>query len=237
MEKEAIDLNKNKKAEVDLDKSKKAEVDLDKSKKVEVNLDKSKKVEVNLDKNKKEEVNLDKNKKEEVNLEENKKEEIDQEKEEILPEDKAESLIRKHTYAALGLGLIPIPFIDFVGVTGIQLNMVRKLANVYDVSFTQEAFKNSVGSIIGGAIPGLAGMPLTSLMKTVPILGQALGLLTMPVVAGASTYAIGKVFYHHFATGGTFLTLDPDLAREYYKEQYAKGEKVASEMMEKKKAS
>jgi uncharacterized protein (DUF697 family) len=155
---------------------------------------------------------------------------------EILPAEKAEALIRKHTYTSLGLGLIPIPFIDFIGVAGIQLNMVRKLANAYDVKFTQEAFKNSVGAIIGGAIPGLAGMPISSLMKAVPVVGQGLGVLSMPVVAGASTYAIGKVFYRHFATGGTFLTLDPDRVRDYYKEQYEKGEKVATEMMDKKKA-
>jgi len=167
-------------------------------------------------------------------MEEKKLEE--KELEEILPEDKAESLIRKHAYTALGLGLIPIPFIDFVGVTGIQLNMVRKLANVYDVSFTQEAFKNSIGSIIGGAIPGLAGMPVASLMKTIPVVGQGLGVLSMPIVAGASTYAIGKVFYRHFSTGGTFLTLDPERVREYYKEQYSQGEKVATEMMDKKKS-
>ncbi|KPA15490.1 conserved hypothetical protein, membrane [Candidatus Magnetomorum sp. HK-1] len=166
------------------------------------------------------------------------KEEKDQVKEvdEKLPKEKAETLIRKHTYTSLGLGLIPIPFIDFVGVAGIQLNLVRKLANIYEVSFTQEAFKNSFAAIIGGAIPGLAGMPLSSLMKTIPVVGQGLGALSMPVVAGASTYALGKVFYRHFSTGGTFLTLDPERVREYFKEQYAKGEKVATEMMEKKKS-
>jgi hypothetical protein len=57
----------------------------------------------------------------------------------------------------------------------------------------------------------------------------------MPVVAGASTYAIGKVFYRHFASGGTFLSFDVDRARDYYQEQFKKGESIVSEMMKKKK--
>jgi len=149
--------------------------------------------------------------------------------------EKADSLIKKHTYTSIGLGLIPIPFVDFIGVAGIQANMVRKLANLYDVKFSQEAFKNSIGAIVGGAIPGVAGLPIASLMKTIPLVGQGLGVISMPVVAGASTYAIGKVFYRHFSTGGTFLTLDPDKVREYYKEQYKVGETVASQMMDEKK--
>jgi len=153
-----------------------------------------------------------------------------------LPEDKAEELIRKHTYTSMALGLIPVPFVDFVGVAGIQLNMVRKIANTYDISFTQEAFKNTLGALIGGAIPGIAGMPLASLMKAVPIIGQGLGVLSMPVVAGASTYAIGKVFYRHFASGGSFLTFDPDKARDYYQEQFKHGEKIVTDMMNKKKS-
>lgn len=158
-----------------------------------------------------------------------------QEKTTPLPEEKAEELILKHTYSSMALGLVPVPFIDFIGVAGIQLNMVRKIANTYDTEFSQEAFKNTVGALIGGAIPGLAGMPIASLMKSIPIIGQGLGALSMPVVAGASTYAIGKVFYRHFSSGGTFLTFDVDRARDYYQEQFKKGENIVSEMMKKRK--
>jgi len=155
--------------------------------------------------------------------------------ESFLPNEKAEELIRKHTYGSMALGLVPVPFFDFVGVAAVQLNLVRKLANTYDIGFSQEVFKNTVGALVGGAIPGLAGMPISSLMKTIPIIGQGLGALSMPVVAGASTYAIGKVFYRHFASGGSFLTFDVDSARDYYEEQFKKGETIVSDMMKKKK--
>jgi uncharacterized protein (DUF697 family) len=159
----------------------------------------------------------------------------DQDAEILLSKEKAEELIRKHTYGTMALGLVPIPFVDFVGVAAIQLNMVRKIANTYEIPFSQEAFKNTIGALIGGAIPGLAGMPISSLMKTIPVVGQGLGALSMPVVAGASTYAIGKVFYRHFASGGSFLTFDVDKARDYYQEQFKKGETIVSEMMKKNK--
>ena len=37
----------------------------------------------------------------------------------------------------------------------------------------------------------------------------------MPVIAGAA-YAVGKVFIQHFASGGTFLTFDPEKVRAHY---------------------
>ena len=52
----------------------------------------------------------------------------------------------------------------------------------------------------------------------------------MPLIAGASTYAVGKVFYRHFASGGTFLTFDPEKARAYYEEMFQKGKDVVKGM-------
>ena len=46
---------------------------------------------------------------------------------------------------------------------------------------------------------------MTSLMKGVPIIGTAIGALTMPAVAACGTWVIGKVFMKHFASGGTLL--------------------------------
>jgi len=52
----------------------------------------------------------------------------------------------------------------------------------------------------------------------------------MPVVSGAFTYAIGKVFIQHFASGETFLTFDPEKVRDYYTEMFEEGKKVAAEI-------
>ena len=51
----------------------------------------------------------------------------------------------------------------------------------------------------------------------------------MPVFAGASTYAIGKVFIQHFESGGTFLDFEPAKVRAYFSQQFDKGRDLASE--------
>jgi len=52
----------------------------------------------------------------------------------------------------------------------------------------------------------------------------------MPITAGAVTYAVGKVFHQHFASGGTFLSFDPDKVRDYYAEMLREGKTVAANM-------
>ena len=51
----------------------------------------------------------------------------------------------------------------------------------------------------------------------------------MPVMAGAITYATGKIFTSHFEAGGTLLDFNPDTMKEYYKELFEKGKTVAKE--------
>jgi uncharacterized protein (DUF697 family) len=130
----------------------------------------------------------------------------------------------------MAVGLVPIPMVDFLGITGVQLNMVRKMADFYDIPFSKDMTKNLIISLIGGAIPVSAAYPFASSIKFIPLIGQSLGAVSMPIIAGASTYAVGKVFYRHFASGGTFLTFDPEKARAYYEEMFQKGKDIVKGM-------
>jgi len=151
-------------------------------------------------------------------------------------ETKVDTMIRRHVYAALGIGLIPIPFLDFAGVTGVQLNLLRKLAQIYNIPFSENLLKNVIGAIIGGAFPASAGpLVASSIAKTVPAIGHILGAAGSAGVSGACTYAIGKVFSRHFAEGGTFLTFDPEKARQFYEEMFREGQEVVGEMNRQKK--
>ena len=76
----------------------------------------------------------------------------------------------------------------------------------------------------------VVGGVLSSLIKCIPLIGQTTGAVTMPVVSGASTYAVFKVFVQHFEAGGTFLDLDPSKVKAYFAEQFKKGKKVATEL-------
>ncbi|MCI5140318.1 MAG: hypothetical protein D3909_00955 [Candidatus Electrothrix sp. ATG1] len=64
----------------------------------------------------------------------------------------------------------------------------------------------------------------------IPLAGHAVGLVAMPITAGATTFAVGKVFNQHFSSGGTFLTFDPEKVRDYYNSMFEKGKNVAAKM-------
>ena len=151
------------------------------------------------------------------------------------PETIAEKMIGQHVYISLGVGFIPLPFVDFIGVTGIQLNLMRKLSELYSVPFSKDIVKNIIGALIGGSFPASAGpLIISSVSKTIPVLGHTVGAVCAATVFGASTYAVGKVFARHFAEGGTFLTFDPEKAKAFYEEMFKEGQEVAAEMKEKK---
>jgi uncharacterized protein (DUF697 family) len=149
-------------------------------------------------------------------------------------ENASEKIIRHHVYGAMGVGLIPVPIADFLGLTAIQINMLRKIARLYDIPFSKDTVKNVLSSLIGGAFPTTVSPFAASLVKAIPVIGQTTGTVAMPVIAGATTYAVGKVFDRHFASGGTFLSFDPKKVKDYYDEMFKKGEKIVADMKKKK---
>lgn len=145
-------------------------------------------------------------------------------------QETANAIIKRHVYAAMGVGIIPIPFVDFTAVAGVQLNLVRKLAIFYNVPFSKDMVKPLIGALIGGAAPASLGQQMFSALKAVPVFGHIVGGAGMVLVGGAATYAVGKVFNRHFAEGGTFLSFDPEGARAFYREMFDEGKKVAADL-------
>jgi uncharacterized protein (DUF697 family) len=152
-----------------------------------------------------------------------------QEKKDVDKLATATEIVRKNMYWAAGVGVVPVPVVDFVGVTGVQVKMLAELCTLYEVEFRKNLGKNLIGSLVGSAVPLGLSMPVASLLKALPLVGSTLGAVSMPVLAGASTYAVGKVFVQHFECGGTLLTFDPEKVREYFAEQLKDGKKLATQ--------
>jgi uncharacterized protein (DUF697 family) len=133
----------------------------------------------------------------------------------------AEKTVKKYVYWSIGAGLIPVPLVDLAALTGIQLKMIADLAKEYGIKFSKDSGKALLSSLLGGSVTAKGGPIAASAVKGVPLVGQAAGALTMPAVAGASTYAVGKVFIAHFESGGTLLDFDPDKMRAYYAQQFS----------------
>ncbi|MCF7971185.1 MAG: DUF697 domain-containing protein [Methylococcaceae bacterium] len=151
---------------------------------------------------------------------------------EILVNDdklnEAQNIVRTHTYYAMGAGLVPIPVFDFVAVTGIQIDMLRCLSNLYEIDFMENKGKNLLGALTGGGASSSFAPMLASTVKMIPFLGSILGAVSMPAIAGATTYAVGKVFIQHFEAGGTLLNFDPKAMKAYYAEQLKEGNNIAA---------
>ena len=144
-------------------------------------------------------------------------------------EEETNKIIRRNMYYAMGAGVVPIPVFDLAAITGLQMKMLYQFSHVYDVSFPKNLIRSTLASLIGGigAIP-LAGIIAGSVIKAIPGIGNVASVLTLPVTAGAITYAIGKIFVMHFESGGTFLTFNAKKMKEYFSELYEEGKEEAS---------
>ncbi|MDX1912488.1 MAG: DUF697 domain-containing protein [Saprospiraceae bacterium] len=139
---------------------------------------------------------------------------------------KASEIIKNHVGFSLGAALIPLPGADLLAVSGVQLNMLRQLAKLYGVSFFDALGKNIVSAIVGSSAARLGA----SLVKAIPGVGTIIGELSMPVLSGASTWALGRTVAKHFHRGGTLEDLDLTKARQSYETEMEEGKKVAVEL-------
>jgi len=146
---------------------------------------------------------------------------------ELEREKHADTIIKNHIIWSMGAGLIPVPIVDFFAVSGIQLDMIRQLCKLYDQDFRESEGKAIITSLTGS---GLARMGAKAMIKFIPGIGSVIGGVTMALLAGASSYALGEVFKKHFSTGGTFLDFDPKRLKKLYNEKFEKGKKVAEQL-------
>ncbi len=116
-------------------------------------------------------------------------------------------------------GLVPVPVVDLLCVGGLQVQMLRRLSQIYDVEFSENRGKAIIAALAGTMIPATSGMGAASALKTVPILGMLAGGFVMPALSAGASYAIGKAFVQHFESGGTLLDFNPPDYREFVKAQ------------------
>jgi uncharacterized protein (DUF697 family) len=130
----------------------------------------------------------------------------------------ANELVKKYSLYSAGAGLIPVPVLDWAAISGVQMKMLADLGALYGVPFEADRVKPIVSALIGGYASTKLGYGIGGgLIKSIPLIGQTIGMLAVPGFAYGLTYAVGKVFITHFASGGTFLDFDPDKVRAYFK--------------------
>ena len=116
-------------------------------------------------------------------------------------------------------GLVPLPVVDVLAVGGLQVQMLRRLSQVYNVEFSENRGKALIAALAGCMIPATSGMGAASALKAVPVVNILAAGFVMPVLSAGATFAIGKAFIQHFESGGTLLDFNPPDYREFVKAQ------------------
>ena len=131
----------------------------------------------------------------------------------------AVKLVERFSLWAGGAGLIPVPFLDLATVGGVQIQMLRRLSQIYEVPFSKNQGKSIVAGLAGSMIPATSALGTASVMKGVPVVGTLISALAMPALSAGATYAIGMAFIEHFASGGTLLDFKHSDYSEFIKKQ------------------
>jgi uncharacterized protein (DUF697 family) len=143
----------------------------------------------------------------------------------------ADQIIRQNLLWGAGAGVLPIPILDAAATAVVQIRMLKQLADLYEVQFREDRIKNICASLLAGLGAPVVGSTIAvSAIKFIPIVGGIIGILAFPATSAGFTYAVGKVFVQHFASGGTFLDFDPQKVREYFARQFEEGKLVASKI-------
>jgi len=93
-------------------------------------------------------------------------------------------VVEKRALAASAAGASPIPFSDSVIISGLQIEMMIKIANIFDMNNLGKQFTNVLQTQIISQAGRLAASELT---KLVPGLGSVINA----TIAGTITYALG----------------------------------------------
>jgi uncharacterized protein (DUF697 family) len=140
----------------------------------------------------------------------------------------AMEIVKRNSLYSAGVGIFAIPVLNVAGVAALQIKMLKELADHYGVPFEQDRVKSILTSLVGGVVGTRLGYGMVGTIAKLPLVGPILSVASLPMFAGGITYAVGKVFITHFASGGTFLDFDPDKVRSYFNQQVGKAKSTVA---------
>ncbi|RMG21474.1 MAG: DUF697 domain-containing protein [Bacteroidetes bacterium] len=137
---------------------------------------------------------------------------------------KATKIIRNHMLFSMGGSLIPLPLADTIAITGVQLDMIYQLSQLYKVNYREAYGKTVLVSLVGAGLSRI----WASFLKGIPIVGPIIGGASMSVFSGAMTFAIGEVYLMHLEEGGTLADFDWKRYESYFRQRFAEGKRQAN---------
>ena len=134
----------------------------------------------------------------------------------------AQALVQTHALVSAGAGFLPGIGIDVAAMSASQLWLLRRLSALYGVEFREDLGRSIVASLLAGLVPFHVVAPVAGVLKSVPLVGQFLGGLSMAAMGGIVTHTLGRAFIQHFESGGTLLTFDPQRVRAHFATEHGR---------------
>lgn len=103
-------------------------------------------------------------------------------------EARADELIKDYVAASAAAAAIPVPIVDLVAVTAVQLTMLHKLGRLYGARVGMDAPGVLAVGLLGAALPRIAA----SALKILPGIGWVGGTMAQAALSGAATWALGN---------------------------------------------
>jgi uncharacterized protein (DUF697 family) len=153
----------------------------------------------------------------------------------IKPEKDVEKIIYDHVGFSMIAGAIPIPVLDLLAVSAIQLDMIRQLAKKYEIDFDDEIGKSLVSSILSSTIGTSLGRAGASAVKAIPGIGTLLGIGSQVAVSGITTFAVGHLFYNHFSNNQPLKDFNFDTVKVAFDDLLKKGKEFVDDIQKKAK--
>lgn len=131
----------------------------------------------------------------------------------------AQRIVNHHVLWSLGAGAIPLPVLDVLAVTGIQLDMMIALCHHFKRPFSEQWAKTIISSMSGS----IAARYAASYIKFIPVVGSLIGGASMAIMSATSAYALGQVFITYLSAGKDLEDIDLEEAKVQYEKELEKG--------------
>jgi uncharacterized protein (DUF697 family) len=128
-----------------------------------------------------------------------------------------------YSMMAATAGAIPIPWLDLLILPAIQTQMIYHLAQFYGQPLTAARFVELASTLGLGVVMRQAAREV---WKFIPYVGSVVG----GVLAGASTFALGKAFCYYYSAVHQGHVPKPEDLKKYYRDQLALAERAWSSL-------
>lgn len=144
-----------------------------------------------------------------------------------VSDPRASQIVRKWSQWSVAGGLVPLPLVDSLLISGAQVALIRELCIHYRVPFEKKVALAVATGLVGGTLTTTVGqLAARSLVRNIPVVGTIFSITAEPVISYATTYGIGYTFIRHIESSGTLADFRADQMKDYFSAQVEKGKQL-----------